>query len=82
MSGEGVNVRGQLSLVGVVSVRCSYRGGMFLGGNCQGGNCLWGNYRGFILRGTIIQGKVVLEPKSILMESLIARQRQEANTGI
>lgn len=63
-------------------MRCSYRGGMFLGGNCQGGNCLWGNYRGFILRGTIIHGKVVLEPKSILMESLIARQRQEANTGI
>lgn len=30
----------------------------------------------------IIQGKVVLEPKSILIESLKARQREEANAGI
>ena len=69
-------------MLGVVSVRYSCRGTMFLGGNCQGGNCLWGNYIGVIIRGAIIQGKVVLEPKSILIESLKARQREEANTGI
>ena len=63
-------------------MRYSCRGTMFLGGNCLGGNCLWGIYIGVIIRGAIIQGKVVLEPKSILIESLKARQREEANTGI
>lgn len=67
-------VEGQLSLVGIVLVRGSCHGAMFLGGDFQGGNCLGGHYLEVIVQGGIIQGEIFLESKSIVMESLKARQ--------